>query len=263
MKQEIVAYDPSIAAQLTQEAANMRNLAQVTITDELTLNQATDFVRDIKELGRRIEAERLKITKPLNEAIKGVNDLFRHPKEVLDEAERKVKSAILAYQQEQKRIADEAARKALQERLAAEAAARKAQEEAEAARRAAQAELAAAQAAQDEAAKARAIAEAAKAEAAAAQAEREAILNELIVEVPAQIVQPHKAEGTTTRQTFKASVSDLRALCKAIGEGRAPLEAVEPNMPYLNTQARFAKKESGTYIYDGVQSVAVVSLAVR
>ncbi|MDR0664827.1 MAG: hypothetical protein LBF86_04815 [Helicobacteraceae bacterium] len=131
---QLVSYDTESGVSVTTEARALSN-AVITIDSVETLNQATDFVRKIKELGKKIEAHRTSITKPLNDATKAVNDLFREPREILDATERKIKSAILEYQAEQQRIADEAARKALAERLELEAQARKAQEEAEAARR--------------------------------------------------------------------------------------------------------------------------------
>jgi colicin import membrane protein len=246
MRDGIIQYNTENAIALTQQAKALRENAEITIDSQISLDQATAFLRGVKSLAKQIEDERVSITKPINDALKAINDLFREPKAILDDAERKVKGAITAYQAEQRRIADEAAKKALAEKLAIEAEARKAQEEAEAARKAAEAT------GDKEAIEAAEI------------AEREAIiLKGVSVTIDTTPIAPQKAEGTQERTNYKASVVDIKALCKAIAEGRAPIECVEPNTPFLNTQARALRKGNGEYIYDGVQSVVSVTLAVR
>ena len=68
------------------------------------------------------------------------------------------------------------------------------------------------------------------------------------------IVAPAKAvkvEGVSFRDNWKAEVYDLKALCKAIVEGKAPANVVEPSMTVLNGLARSLK---GQLNYPGVRS---------
>lgn len=82
----------------------------------------------IKALQKKLEDKRTSITKPLNDALRAVNDLFRPAKTWLEEAETLRKRAILGYREEQerkvreeqRRLEDEARKE--RERLAAAAA---------------------------------------------------------------------------------------------------------------------------------------------
>lgn len=60
---------------------------------------AADILRDIKERHAHVEGKRTEITKPLNAALRNVNNLFRPLKDALGEAERLLKGKIAAYQQ--------------------------------------------------------------------------------------------------------------------------------------------------------------------
>jgi hypothetical protein len=64
------------------------------------------------------------------------------------------------------------------------------------------------------------------------------------VEMPAPIAAPTftKAEGVSSRETWRAEVFDVVALCKAIAEGKVPANLIEPNMPALNGMARALKE---------------------
>lgn len=80
--------------------------------------------------------------------------------------------------------------------------------------------------------------------------EAKAIIEEPVY-VPPPILektQP-KVAGLGIRTTWEAIVIDKLALIKAVAAGQAPLEAVEPNMTFLNNQARALK---GSLKYPGV-----------
>ena len=49
---------------------------------------------------------------------------------------------------------------------------------------------------------------------------------------------PPKLAGVSQRETYVATVIDLLALVKAVASGQVPVEAVLPNMVYLNREAR-------------------------
>lgn len=59
--------------------------------------------------------------------------------------------------------------------------------------------------------------------------------------VPSKAYKPPVAVSSSARKTWSAEVTDLRALCRAIAEGQVPVQAVQPHMPYLNSQARHLK----------------------
>jgi len=64
--------------------------------------------------------------------------------------------------------------------------------------------------------------------------------------------------GATVKEYWHAEVTDLRALCKAIGEGKYPTAYVKANMGPLNDQARDLKKE---FNIPGVKAVSMSSMA--
>lgn len=67
------------------------------------------------------------------------------------------------------------------------------------------------------------------------------------VQVAPKAVEVPIAPDVSTRKVWYAEVIDLKALCKAVAEGAAAPESVEPNMPFLNTVAR-QMKERGSNI---------------
>ena len=104
-----------------------------------------EYLKRVKSAQDNLEAERTKITGPLNAALKATNTLFRAPAEKIGTIEQTIKRALRAFDEEQERLrlqkqreADEAAQRE-RDRLAQEArereaaAARKAQAERDAA----------------------------------------------------------------------------------------------------------------------------------
>lgn len=81
--------------------------------------------------------------------------------------------------------------------------------------------------------------------------EAEAILSEE-VHIPPPVVQKTtpKVSGVAMRTTWKAKVSDLKALIKAVHDGKVPINAIQANEVFLNQQARALK---GTMEYPGVK----------
>ena len=69
-----------------------------------------------------------------------------------------------------------------------------------------------------------------------------------------------KSDNLSTRKTYKANVIDKMALVKAVADGKIPLMAVEPNITFLNNQARALKKELR---YDGVEVVEESGITYR
>jgi len=110
------------------------------------------------------------------------------------------------------------------------------------------------------------LAQAAILEASGAKEEAEALVSEAIEEkekpievyVPPPVTPKVELNGATVKVYWKAEVTDLKALCKAIAEGRAAVNLVEPNMTALNGMARSLKKEMNV---PGVKAVSTTSMA--
>lgn len=108
--------------------------------------------------------------------------------------------------------------------------------------------------------------QAAELEAAGAKEEAEALIQETVEEneKPVEVYIPPpetpkvKLEGATVKEYWSAQVTDLKALCRAVAEGKCPVSYIEPNMTVLNGQARALKKEMSI---PGVKPVSTSSVA--
>lgn len=67
------------------------------IEGEDDMQFAGDMLADVKGRMKRLEAQRTKITKPMNAAKKAVDELFKTPRTALEEAERLLKGKIAGY----------------------------------------------------------------------------------------------------------------------------------------------------------------------
>jgi hypothetical protein len=136
---------------------------------------------------------------------------FNEGDEPAARAEQQVKAEIARWDIEQRRI--EAERQ------------RKAQEEAE-------------RVAKEEQLKAAIAAE----QAGASKEEVEDIFDAPVAVVAAPVQSSYqKASGLSVRSNWQARVVDLKALCKAVGAGKVPIEYVQVNMTALNSRARADK----------------------
>lgn len=184
------------------------------VVDAETYGFAADELQAIKSRRNAIEKQRTGITGPINDALRAINALFKGPAELLEQGERLIKSKMLAYQQEQERIAAEARRKAEEsaaaerKRLEEEAAERQRQAQAHAAAAAAAAAAGDAQAAQI------ATANAQREQAAAASAALESQVVTAAVVAPA--APRAKGIATTTRIDFE--VVDLMQLIQHVAK---------------------------------------------
>jgi len=252
---DTVQYDASSALQYRQKAQAMSTSAQALVIDsEEMLQLAGEDLRSVKALQKQVEETRTSITGPLNQALQAVNALFRQPAEYLQQAERTLKTCIGNYQAEQQRIADlarqEAARKQAEERkrLAEEAAA--AEAEAAALRQAAM---------QTEDVEQLTILERqAEQQQIAAQAAQ--AMSQVVVAAPVAVA-PAKVSGISGRKVYNAEVTDLRALLQAVLDGKAPIEAIQPDMKFLGAQAKAFKKEGP--LFPGVVATAATTISAR
>lgn len=99
MSDEIVKAEAEQAArEATSVADEWLEVARVTEIETVEeYNGAGDLLKQVKARYRQIEARRKEITKPLNDALASVNDLFRQPREKLLELEALLKGKIAGY----------------------------------------------------------------------------------------------------------------------------------------------------------------------
>lgn len=199
---------PAGINELRDSAPKMVQLANAFVCstqDDYTL--AAGELQRIKSRREALDAARKSITRPIDEAKERVMGLFKPVIALLDEAERIYKRTMLAY-------VDEQERKRREEQARLDEIARKEREALEA--------------------KARKAAEKGKDERADALAQQAAST----VAAVSGVAKP-AAKGISTKTTWKCSEEiDVVALCRAIADGKVATIAVEPNMKFLNQQAR-------------------------
>jgi hypothetical protein len=285
---------PQHVATTAIEGSRLATRAEaITITDAATLEAARNFLVDVKTTWTNIEADRVSIKKPLDEAVSRVQGFFRKLLSPLEDAERIVKPKIANYlaELERKRQEEEARQRAEADRVRREqeAAAKRLEEEAAAQRakaeqeaRDAQAEAdrqerrrlaalasgrtdiaadAAAKAAQFQTAAGNALAEGEQAAGAVleqAQQTREAASS---ITTPS-VARAAAPSGTSLKKLYKSECQDLKALCLAIGLGKAPLTLVEYAQGVGDRMAG-VMKESFDGAYPGVKLITKNDIAQR
>ena len=60
--------------------------------------------------------------------------------------------------------------------------------------------------------------------------------------VVTQSIAPAKVAGQVGKVTYSATVENLLALVKAVAEGKAPIQAIQADMSYINGKARLEKE---------------------
>lgn len=233
------------AAQAAESAAEQAlTIAQgFVVRTDAEYSTAGMHLKSIKDKARELDAQEKAITKPINESLKRVRDLFRRPKEYLASAESAIKRSMISYQneveakrREEQRKAEEAARKERErlerQRIAAEQKAR--EKEAELRRRAAEAD-----AAEREKIEAKIQADAEK-----AAAKQEAlVMQAATVTAPVIHREPPRVAAISTREIWKAEVTDLMALVQAVAAGKAPIALLDANTAEIGKRARALKSE--------------------
>jgi len=213
----------------SDEAQNSLVMVQaIKVKTQEDYKNTAGILSEIKGKANELEAERKKITIPIDAAKNAVQALFRKPKEILAEAERIVKGKLLGYEQEQEKIRIEAQRK-LDEEAEKERQRKQKQEDEWRAKEQAnrdEYEKLLAEGNAKEAEKARLAAEKAaeKAEERAEQKED--------VEAPVVAARIEKVKGLSTRKEWYAEVVDFTAL---------PNEYKIANETMLNKMAKATK----------------------
>lgn len=182
----------------------------LVIDSESTYRAASGFLLGVKALQKEVLDFFAPLKKSAQDAHRKLCAAEKEKAEPLIIVERKVKTRMLEYETEQRRI------KAEQEaKLRAEA--RKIEEEAR-------------------------IREATRLEQEGRQKEAERLIEAPIFTPPVTVAPPTpKVQGVSFRETWSAEVDDIRALCRAIADGTAPTTYVTPNMTAINAIARAQK----------------------
>jgi hypothetical protein len=221
-----IADTPEVRALVSDAStllAQAQSFAVATAEDYIG---AAEQLKSIKAKQKELKGLRETITKPMRAALDAVRALFAKPEERLGAAEDTLKGLMSAYDDEQDRQRQEAQRKL--------------DEEAERQRK-------------------RLEAQAAKARA-AGNADKAADLTDRAAMTFAPIAQQQApaVAGIARRQNWHAEVTDLRALVRAVAEGRVPLTAIEANRTFLNSQARALRDELR---YPGVRALPERTIA--
>ncbi len=199
----------------------------IVVSDAVSMGRANEGFLIIRKMRKEIASVFSPMEEKAKEAKRAADD---SRKEVMKQWE-KVEAPLLAaefylngqmsaYKREQDRIRAEEEEKLRQEAIKAEMARRKAEEEEK-------------------------LKQAAELEAAGAQDEADQVMAEALEEVekPMDVYVPPPPtprvdlNGMASRTTWKAQVYDLKALCLAIGTGKASINLVLPNESALNKMA--------------------------
>jgi len=209
MKNEI-AERPEVEATLQQE---IKSFAIIKVVDADTAREAGERCKAIVSLEKKVHEYWDGIVDQAHKTWKG---LVAKRSEFLDPLDANKKAQILSmktWEREEERKRQEA------ERIAQEAARKQAEDDA----------LAAAAALEKQGTP-------------EAKAEAEALINEPVA-VPQVVVPTSKPAGfgAFTRETWKAEVTDVKALARAILAGQVPQEAITGNTVFIGQQVRSLK----------------------
>lgn len=184
---ELKIATPDNAPMLAAEAA-LLEAESITINSPSQLMAADETLKGIKRKWKDIEATRKSLLAPLDEGRARIQAFFKPPLDFLAKAESIYKRKIMDYQAEERRIAQEVARKEADRlRKLDEAKAKRAEKSRNTAR-----------------------------------AEE---LRERKIIVP--VVPTTTLAGNSTRELWRAELVDIRALCAAIAAGKAPADLVQ------------------------------------
>ena len=213
---------------VTQTSQMVVELGEFEINSNETYVCAGEHLKLVKAKANALTEKRLEITRPMDAAKKKVMDFFKPPIEALNLAESGLKRKMTVFSQEQERIRRAAERQ------------RQAQEQAD-----------------REKAEAEALELAQIAEGEGDKETAEAILEEaqqpITPAAPVVVAEKPKAAGISMRDNYKAEVTDLMALVKAVAAGDAPITMIKADDSALNKMAKATKgsvKMAGVRFYN-------------
>jgi len=168
-------------------------------------------MKTVKDRMKELTDTRMEQTRPLNESKNKIIAFFSVPLQKLNDARNYLNTIMVKWTEEQE------ANRREEERRLQEGARKRAEEEA--------------------------LRQALEAEAAGEKEEAEAIIQEPVYVPPIRVMsEVPKSKESHIRETWSAEGFDLMATVKAIAEGKAPLQAIEYDMTFLNGQARSYKQ---------------------
>ncbi len=198
------------------------------ITDEDSLQVVVESLNLAKRIEKILIERRKEKTEPLKSEAKAIEADFAKFIGPVTDIKETLNRLILEYHAEQERMAEQMRREA--ERLAREAEEKRLKELEEARRKAEEQHQK-----EVEEAKAKGVAPPSEPLVIEEPAEHEA----LVIPIPEVRNTFRSMSGTLgIRKVWKAEVTDLKALCRAVAEGKAPIQCVEANMTFLDKQAK-------------------------
>jgi hypothetical protein len=214
-----------IQRELPTLAERARAMAQ--ITDQPSFEKAGRFLVQIKDFRKKVEKAFGPVAKKAHETWKEAVALRKKVDDPLDGAEQEIKRAMGVYYAEQEHIRKE-------DEAWIQAEMTKREEDAR-------------------------LGQAAELEKAGEGAAAQAVLDAPVVAMPITLPKA-QADGISMKINWRVKVTNLRALVKAVAEGRADLGLIQANMMALNGMARALK---GTMTIPGVRAVSEMSVAAR
>ena len=214
--------ETAIIEQTEQKALSIPDQAKaLTVASNEDYTQGETLLSSCKQLETEIHAAFDPIVEKAHLAHKEAVAQRAKYLNPIEEGRKILKQKMIAFQQEQERI-----RREEQARLEAEAQKR----------------------AEDEA-----LALASQAEAEGNTEMAEAIISEPVQAAPVVLpkMAPKASRLSAGKTLWYAEVTDIKALCKAIADGKASINLIEPNMTALNNMARAMKS---TMNIPGVQA---------
>ena len=200
---EEVKFTPEVMAEVEAAEQALEDAKTFAVTTIPEYEQAGEELKKLSGRGKQLETMRKNLKAPALEQCKRIDEFFKGPQTFIDDAKKAIKRALGAYDAEQRRIREEAERKAAED-------ARKARERLE--REAAKAEEAKARKLEEEGraaeaeAKRKAAAEREEARLREAEAKRNAA--EQVPVAPVVHTEQPQVKGVSTRQTWKFEITD-------------------------------------------------------
>ncbi len=211
MAQELIVSTASLAVTVTQglEKANdlLEQAGRAEIEERKDYENGTDFRKVVSGIRKRLEDQRKGLVDPYGKRVRSINAEFKKVRDVLDQADDKVKGKMTIWHNAEERM-----QRVIQEKQRQEA------EET-------------------------ALAAAEEAEEAGDAATSEAILN-MASEVPEPEAKPAIGRGSLTgaasvaTKVWTAKVHNTRLFCNAIGNGVLPEDLITFSQSKLNALAR-------------------------
>ncbi|GIW60580.1 MAG: hypothetical protein KatS3mg087_1646 [Patescibacteria group bacterium] len=110
-----ITVDEQALKQVQEQLKPVSGILEFTIECQEDALVAADLLKDITRREKKINEIRLSLTRPFNEAIKNLNDFFKQPQQVLNEAKLRLKKLIVEWEEKQKKAVEEERRRLLEQ----------------------------------------------------------------------------------------------------------------------------------------------------